>query len=482
MKSLADFTKKSKVAEANITRDKFYKNEVYKKGEWVLTEQGQVGKIHRRGPNYVLCLTAENTKFRSWITDIKEVFEIGTDAYREYVMSITPGQKVQKPKNTVKVPETIPSKHPTNKMDKHESKSLAQVAAETMLNPKFKSMKETWRYDYSAKIGNTDIKGLGAKGVGGGDAPGMKLAEPEGGKGKPTIKKVEHSCATKVEHAEWGKGNCLKEMHTLDEEGNITHYDVMFEHGLEQDVPVPTLNILVSEMHEHVINDEKNEINEKNLDPVNPVAVKKKFANRKDKDVDNDGDVDSSDKYLHKKRKAISKAMAKEHHQKDADGKVIEHEVEDTTPASVEEAKKGLYANIHAKRARGEAPAKPGDKDYPAKDAFKKAAKTAKKEEVEVETESMAQARKNVGADTCWDGYKAKGTKKKGGKEVPNCVKEEELTEISADLALKASKKAEVERGKAAVAGNKEKAIEKMKQSSRLYAKQAAKRRMEKAS
>ena len=424
MKSLADFTKKSKVAEANITRDKFYKNEVYKKGEWVLTEQGQVGKIHRRGPNYVLCLTAENTKFRSWITDIKEVFEIGTDAYREYVMSITPGQKVAKPKNTVKVPETIPSKHPTNKMDKHESKSLAQVAAETMLNSKFKSMKETWRYDYSAKIGNTDVKGLGAQGVGGGDAPGMKLAEPEGGKGKPTIKKVQHSCATKVEHSEWGKGNCLKEMHTLDEEGNITHYDVMFEHGLEQDVPVPTLNILVSEMHEHVINDEKNEINEKNLDPVNPVAVKKKFKNRKDQDVDNDGDVDDSDKYLHKKRKAISKAVTKEHHQKDENGNVIEHEDEETTPASVEEGKKGLYANIHAKRARGEAPAKPGDKDYPAKDAFKKAAKTAKKEEVEVETESMAQARKNVGASTCWKGYKAKGTKMKGGKKVPNCVKE----------------------------------------------------------
>ena len=371
MKSLSDFTKKSKVAEANITRDKFYKNEVYKKGEWVLTEQGQVGKIHRRGPNYVLCLTAENTKFRSWITDIKEVFEIGTDAYREYVMSITPGQKVQKPKNTVKVPEVIPSKHPTNKMDKHESKTLAQIAAESMLNPKFKSMKETWRYDYSAKIGNTDIKGLGCDGVGGGDAPGMKLAEPAGEEGKPEIKKVKHSCATKVEHAEWGKGNCLKEQHTLDEDGIITHYDVMFEHGLEQDVPVPTLNILVSEMHEHAINTDKDEINEKNLDPVNPVAVKKKFANRKDKDVDNDGDVDSSDKYLHKKRKAISKAMKKEHHQKDADGKVIEHEVEDTTPASVEEEKKGLYANIHAKRKRGESPAKPGDKDYPAKDAFK---------------------------------------------------------------------------------------------------------------
>ena len=44
------------------------------------------------------------------------------------------------------------------------------------------------------------------------------------------------------------------------------------------------------------------------------------------------------------------------------------------------EEKKGLYANIHAKRARGESPAKPGDEDYPAKDAFKKAAKTAKEE------------------------------------------------------------------------------------------------------
>ena len=40
--------------------------------------------------------------------------------------------------------------------------------------------------------------------------------------------------------------------------------------------------------------------------------------------------------------------------------------------------------------------------------------------------EGLKQARKNVGASTCWDGYKAKGTKKKGGKEVPNCVKEED--------------------------------------------------------
>ena len=48
------------------------------------------------------------------------------------------------------------------------------------------------------------------------------------------------------------------------------------------------------------------------MDKVDPKAVKKKFADRKDKDIDNDGDVDSSDKYLHKRRKAISKASDKE--------------------------------------------------------------------------------------------------------------------------------------------------------------------------
>ncbi len=421
MKSFSEFTRKSQVAEANITKDKFYKNEVYKKGEWVLTENGQVGKILRRGPNYVLCLTAEETTFRTWITNIKEVFEIGTDAYREYVMSLTPGQKTVKPKGTEKVKQTIPTDPKKDKMSHHEEKTLAQIAADTMLNTKFKSINETWRYDYSAKIGNTDVKGLGADGVGGGDAPGMKLAEPSGTEGKPTIKKVKHSCATKVEHAEWGRGNCLKEMHTLDEQGNVSHYDVMFEHGLEQDVPVATLNLLEYGMHEHAINPDKpqREIEQQppnqfvddkipaevktegNLDPVNHSELKGKHKDRKDKDIDNDGDVDSSDKYLHKKRKAISKAIKNEE--------------------TIEE-KKGLYANIHAKRERGEKMRSKGDKGAPTDKAFKDSEKTAKKEEVA--NESLKQARKNVGASTCWDGYKAKGTKMKNGRKVPNCVKE----------------------------------------------------------
>ena len=48
-------------------------------------------------------------------------------------------------------------------------------------------------------------------------------------------------------------------------------------------------------------------VSESKLDPVNKDAVKKKFDDRKDKDIDNDGDTDSTDKYLHKRRAAISK-------------------------------------------------------------------------------------------------------------------------------------------------------------------------------
>ena len=117
---------------------------------------------------------------------------------------------------------------------------------------------------------------------------------------------------------------------------------------------------------------------------------------------------------------------------------------------SMYEGKRGLWDNIHAKRKRGEAPAKKGDKDYPetlnvetyevtnadkkgntkAYQNFKAGMKKKDgspmyKAAAHMSEADLKQARKNVGADTCWDGYKAKGTKMKGGKSVPNCVKED---------------------------------------------------------
>ena len=52
------------------------------------------------------------------------------------------------------------------------------------------------------------------------------------------------------------------------------------------------------------------ELAEKKLDPVNHKELKGKHSERKDKDIDNDGDVDKSDKYLHMRRKKVSKIIA----------------------------------------------------------------------------------------------------------------------------------------------------------------------------
>ena len=124
-------------------------------------------------------------------------------------------------------------------------------------------------------------------------------------------KAIQHDCATHVEHAEWGKGQPISEQHTIVETapgvGYVTHYDVMFEHGIEKNVAVKDLDILAEMSHGHS-KKKKNEA----MDPVNHKELKGKHKDRKDGDIDNDGDEDESDKYLHRRRKAVSKSMKKE--------------------------------------------------------------------------------------------------------------------------------------------------------------------------
>ena len=146
----------------------------------------------------------------------------------------------------------------------------------------------------------------------------------------------DHNCAVTVIHPEWGKGKPVYESHAIpDDEGNVEWYDVQFKHGLEEKVPASDMEVIEEANHgkkmkktdegkrEFVAAAKMAKKNgektftfagkhydvEEALDPVDDKANDKKFKDRKDKDIDNDGDVDSSDEYLHKRRAATDDAI-----------------------------------------------------------------------------------------------------------------------------------------------------------------------------
>ena len=98
-----------------------------------------------------------------------------------------------------------------------------------------------------------------------------------------TYGKKKHNCASKVKHEEYGVGKCISRMHDLDENGNVAHYDVMFEHGIEKNVSVSSLEILVTEMHEHVIHEGKNKENFSPHKMIDPSTKKEYMADTYEK-------------------------------------------------------------------------------------------------------------------------------------------------------------------------------------------------------
>jgi len=59
-----------------------------------------------------------------------------------------------------------------------------------------------------------------------------------------------HLCASKIMHEEWGEGTPIYSQHAEpNADGTIDWYDVMFEHGIEKNVPSSSFEVLVSESH-----------------------------------------------------------------------------------------------------------------------------------------------------------------------------------------------------------------------------------------
>jgi cytidyltransferase-like protein len=78
-------------------RDAYLVDHIYEVGNLVENmNTGLRGEVIRRGTNYVICVTEDGIMFKSWLKDLVEnPHEIGTDEYREYVQSLTPGQDVK---------------------------------------------------------------------------------------------------------------------------------------------------------------------------------------------------------------------------------------------------------------------------------------------------------------------------------------------------------------------------------------------------
>lgn len=89
-------------------RENYIKGKIFNVNQLVENlNTGLVGKVIRRGTNYLICVTEDNVMFKSWIRDIREYTEvkmarkkrlpgkpntlIGTDGYFKNIADLTPG-------------------------------------------------------------------------------------------------------------------------------------------------------------------------------------------------------------------------------------------------------------------------------------------------------------------------------------------------------------------------------------------------------
>lgn len=91
-------------------RENYVSGNIFNVGDVVENlNTGLVGKIIRRGTNYLICVTEDNIMFKSWIKDVMDIVEkvtnvsgvpahkreVGTDSYREYVQRLSAKEKIR---------------------------------------------------------------------------------------------------------------------------------------------------------------------------------------------------------------------------------------------------------------------------------------------------------------------------------------------------------------------------------------------------
>ena len=89
-------------------RENYVNGNIFKVDQWVENlNTGLIGKVLRRGTNYLICVTEDNMMFKSWIKDVTEAKKynkvteisgvpadqrlIGTDALKKYTETMVPG-------------------------------------------------------------------------------------------------------------------------------------------------------------------------------------------------------------------------------------------------------------------------------------------------------------------------------------------------------------------------------------------------------
>ena len=195
---------------------------------------------------------------------------------------------------------------------------------------------------------------------------------------------------------------------------------------------------------------------EKPLDPVG----------QEDGDVDNDGDEDSSDEYLKKRREAISKAIGDDKEDKDKKDKK-DCKKEEVEVIGEEGKKDACYHKVKARYSVWPSAYASGALVKCRKKGAKNWGNKTKKEEFELNNEAIGEAnmkgapsikdakppkkKTNVKYDPhmkvmapqvekeeveqidekCWKGYKKKGMKTMFGKRYPNCVKAVSYTHLT---------------------------------------------------